>query len=157
MSKVFFTVKKILILASFAVLLCLSAASAAVKGNPIVITSQTLTADNKNNTAVFEGSVVATSEDIVIHSDAMKVSYNEDLGEITEIHAYGNVKVEKKERAIFSKEAVYLEREKKIIFTGEPRAVEGENVITGSQIIYFLKDDRTIVESSNVVINNNQE
>ena len=42
-------------------------------------------------------------------------------------------------------------------FTGQAArcaagAVEGDNVITGSQIIYFLKDDRAVIEGSRVIL-----
>lgn len=157
MSKAFFTVRNVLTIL-FLSSLCFSVIPArAVKEKPIVITSQTLTADNRKNTAVFEGSVVATSEDIVIYSDRMEVSYNDSAGEIIKIHAYGNVKVQKDERAIFAEEAIYLGQEEKIIFKGEPKVVDGDNVISGTQIIYFFKDERAVVESSNVTINSNQK
>ncbi|MEE8329872.1 MAG: LptA/OstA family protein [Thermodesulfovibrionia bacterium] len=137
----------------FLSLLCfLVTPTPAAKEKPIVITSKTLIIDNKNKTAIFEGSVVAKSEDIIIYSDKMEVFYNESQEEITKIHVYGNVRVLSKERAIFSNEATYLGREEKIIFSGEPKAVDGENVITGTQIIYFLKDDRTIVEGGRIIL-----
>ncbi|MBI5058098.1 MAG: hypothetical protein HZB61_15920 [Nitrospirae bacterium] len=123
---------------------------------PVVITSQTLTADSKSNTAVFEGSVVAKTNDITIYSDKMTVFYNNTESKINRIEASGNVRVIKKERAIFSDEAVYLEEEKKIIFKGNPKAVEGENIITGTEIIFFLKDDRAVVEGSKVILQNKQ-
>lgn len=119
---------------------------------PITITSRTLIADNKKNVAIFEGSVVATNEDITIHSDRMEVSYNNSLGKIVKIYAYGNVKAFKNERAIFAEEAIYSGQDEKIVFTGEPKAVDGENVITGTEIIYFLKENRTIVKGSRVVL-----
>ncbi len=131
-----------------------AASDVEVEKKPIVITSQTLTADNKSNIAIFEGSVVATTDDITIYSDKMTVFYNNSEKKITKIDAIGNVKVHKDEKAIFSKKATYLGEEEKIIFTGNPKAVEGENVITGTQIIYFLKDDRVIVEGSRVVLQN---
>ena len=81
---------------------------------PIVITSQTLTADNNNKTAVFEGSVVATKEDLTIYSDKMTVYYDNSEGKIKKIYAVGNVKAHKGDRVIFSDEATYLEAEKKI-------------------------------------------
>ncbi|MBI5099577.1 MAG: lipopolysaccharide transport periplasmic protein LptA [Nitrospirae bacterium] len=124
------------------------------ENKPVVITSKTLTADNKNNTAIFEGSVVATTDDLTIYSDKMTVFYDNSESKIKEINASGNVKVHKKERAIFSDEAVYMENEKKIIFKGHPKAVEGENVITGTQIIFFLQDDRAVVEGSRVILQN---
>lgn len=124
---------------------------------PVVITSETLTADNKNNTAVFEGSVVAKTDDITIYSDTMTVFYDNSESKLNKIEAAGNVKVHKKDRAIFSDHATYLDNEKKIVFTGNPRAVEGENVITGTQIIFFLQDDRALVEGSKVILQNRQE
>ncbi len=158
MSKAFFTIRNVLIILLFLTLFYLSVIpTIAAKEKPVVITSQTLTADNKNNTAIFEGSVVAKSGDMIIYSDKIEVSYNNSQGEITKIHAYGNVRVHKKERAIFSKEATYLGQEEKIIFIGEPKVVDGENVITGTQIIYFLTDDRIIVNGSRVVLKKHQE
>lgn len=155
MSKAFSTVNSILI---SLILICLYIVTAiAAEEKPITITSKTLIADNKNNVAIFEGSVVAKSEDIVVHSDKMVVSYANPEGKITRIDAYGNVRAYKKERVIFSKEATYFGQEEKIVFTGDPKAIEGENVIAGTQIIYFLKDDRAVVEGSRVVLKKKQE
>ena len=152
MLKAFFIIKNVFIIV-FLMLFYLSVTPAAeVKGSSMVITSQTLTADNKNNTAVFEGSVMARTDDIFIYSDKMEVSYDNSQGKIKKVHALGNVRVHKKERAIFSQEAIYLGEEDKIVFKGEPKAVDGENVITGTQIIYFFRDDRTVVEGSRVVL-----
>ncbi len=157
MSKVSFTNKSAFIIILLT-LLCLSAVPvSAAKRKPLVITSETLTADNKKNTVIFEGSVVAKSEDIVIYADKMEVSYNNSKGEITNIHAYGNVRVQNEERVIFSNAATYFGQEEKIIFNGEPKAVDGENVITGTQIIYFIKDERTIVKGSRLVLKKHQE
>jgi len=122
----------------------------------ITITSETLTADSRNSTAVFEGSVVAKMDDITIYSNRMIVSYSDAENNVKEIHATGNVKVHSKERAIFSEEASYINNEEKIIFTGNPKAIEGNNVITGKRIIYFLKDDRAVVEGSRVILQNKQ-
>lgn len=123
---------------------------------PIVITSDTLTADNKNSTAVFEGSVVAKTSDITIYSDKMTVLYDDSESRVKEIHAVGNVKVNNRERAMFSDEAIYIDDEEKIIFTGNPKAIEGGNMISGTRIIFFLKEDRAVVEESRVILQNKQ-
>lgn len=119
---------------------------------PIIITAKTLIADNKNNVVIFEGTVVAKSKDMTIYSDRMEVFYANSMGEITKIFAQGNVKTIKDNHVIFSKEATYSKQEEKIIFTGEPRVVDGENVVTGTEVIYYLKEDRSVVKSSRVVI-----
>jgi lipopolysaccharide export system protein LptA len=123
---------------------------------PIVITSETLTADNKNQTATFEGSVVATTGEISIQSDKMVVYYDNSENKVSKIHALGNVKVNKEEQAIFSDEAMYLDNEQKIVFSGNPKAVEGENLITGKQIIFFLKEDRAVIEGSKLILQNSE-
>jgi lipopolysaccharide export system protein LptA len=122
------------------------------EGRRVVITSETFTADNKSNTAIFEGTVVATIKDITIHSDRMTIYYDGSRGSIEKIHATGSVRVHRGGSAIFSDDATYLGNEEKIVFTGEPKLVDGENVVTGTRIIYFLKDDRAIVEGSRVVL-----
>jgi lipopolysaccharide export system protein LptA len=58
---------------------------------------------------------------------------------------------------LFSKEAVYLDNEEKIIFSGNPKAVEGDNVITGEKIIFFIKDERAVVEGSRVILKNKKD
>lgn len=118
---------------------------------PVVITSTTLTADNKARTALFEGSVIAKSENMTLYSDRMLVYYTE-AGKITKIEATGHIKLIKGERVITSDSAVYLAEEEKVIFTGEPRAMEGSSIVTGAKMTYYLKDDKSIVENSKVII-----
>jgi lipopolysaccharide export system protein LptA len=60
---------------------------------PIVITSETLSADNKARTALFKGSVVAKAKEMTIYSDEMLVYYAETTGNIKQIEAGGNVKL----------------------------------------------------------------
>lgn len=125
--------------------------SGEIKG-PIVITSQMLTADNKTNTAIFEHSVVAKTTDTTIYSDKMIVLSDKDTGNVTRIDAEGKVKFIKGDRVVVSEKATYLADGEKIIFTGEPRATEGENVVTGKKMTYFMKEDRFLVEESKVFL-----
>ena len=156
MSRPFFIVNFLLITLTFYIAAFAAGLPGNAKKEAVIITSQSLTADNKNNTAVFEGSVVAKTGGIIMYADKMTVFYDNSESKIKKIHAIGNVRVHKKERALFSEEAIYLEDEEKIIFTGNPKAVEGENVITGKQIIFYLKDDRAVVEGSRVILQNKQ-
>lgn len=120
---------------------------------PIVITASTLTADNKAHTALFEGSVVAKTENMTIYSDKMLVYYTED-GKIIKIDADGNVKLIRGERVITSGAATYIAGDEKAIFTGQPKAMDGGSVVTGTKMIYMMKEDRSIVENSRVFIDN---
>lgn len=125
------------------------------KEEPTVITSKTLTVDNRAKTALFEGSVVARKGEMTLFADRMLVHYSEKEGDssIKKIDADGNVRLLKGERIVTSRHAIYFaDPEEHIIFTGEPRASEGENVITGTKMIYFMADDRSIVENSRVLL-----
>ncbi|MFA5353671.1 MAG: LptA/OstA family protein [Thermodesulfovibrionales bacterium] len=120
---------------------------------PTVITSQTLTADNKARTALFEGSVTAKKGDMTITSDRMMVHYSGEKGSsITRIDADGHVKLLKGERSVTSKAATYLTDPERVIFTGEPVATDGDNVVKGSKMTYFVREDRYTVESSKVFL-----
>jgi lipopolysaccharide export system protein LptA len=120
----------------------------------VVITSDRLMADNIKHTALFEGNVIAKTEDMTIYSDRMMVYYTEDGKKMDRIEASGNVKVVRGERTVVSNEATYYDEEEKVVFTGNPQAWEGDNKVTGTVMTYFIKDDRSIVENSKVVIIN---
>lgn len=122
-----------------------------IKG-PIVIKSDRLIADNRSNTALFEGSVVANTPDITMYSDKMLVYYERKTGNIKKIESEGNVRVIKDDRVIVSQKAVYYADGEKVVFTGNPRAAEGENVVTGEVMTYFINDDRYLVEDGKVFL-----
>ena len=153
---------KLLSTVSLCLILILTAAAGAeeqkqkVKG-PITVTSETLTSDNKEHTALFEKNVVAKSTNMTINADWMLVYYKEQGGDVTKIEAKGNVKVFRETKVITSDEAVYFADEEKVVFTGNPRAIDGENVVTGSKITYFTEDDRSFVDNSKVIMKNRQE
>lgn len=147
---------------SFAILFLLSASAysdeevKSTKG-PITITSERLTADNQARKALFEVSVVARTTDTTIYCDRMLVYYEKDTGNVKRIDSSGNVKFIKENRVITSREATYYADGEKIIFTGEPRAVEGENVVTGTRMTYFMNEDRFFVEDSKVFLSKKKE
>ena len=74
---------------------------------------------------------------------------NRDISTIT---ATGNVKVVRGEKTITANEAVYYKEEDKIVLTGEPKAWEKDDVVTGTRMTIFLKEDKSIVEGSKVVV-----
>ena len=118
---------------------------------PIEITSSTLQADNRADTALFEGSVVAKTGEMTLYADRMTVFYSED-GTVEKIEAKGGVKLVKDSQVVTSGKAVYLAGERKAIFTDNPRGVKGGNVVTGSKMIYLLDDNRFLVEDSKVFL-----
>lgn len=149
---------------------------------PLVITSSTLTADNEENTATFEGNVVARKGDTTLYADRMIVFAKKDLqgaaeggqsapgsepqkpvkakasadqgaGDVDRIEAYGNVRLIKGTKVVTAAQAIYYTQpEEYVVFRGDPRAAEGRNVVTGSKMTYYMKDDRSVVENSKVFL-----
>lgn len=129
---------------------------ASVKG-PITVTAESLTADNKAHTALFEKNVVVRTQDMTIAADKMLIFYKEDGGEVTKIEATGNVRLIKESRVITAQNAIYYADEDKVVFTGEPKAIDGDNVVTGSTMTYLIKEDRSRVENSRVFLKNKRD
>jgi len=152
--------KRLLIISIFFLFLPIQSSAENQKANikgPITITSETLTADNKAHTALFEKNVVAKTTNLTIQADKMLVFYKEDGGDVTKIESTGNVKVLKEDRIITSKAATYYADEEKVVFTGEPRAMDGDNVVSGTKIVYFMTNDRFFVENSKVILKSKKE
>ena len=123
---------------------------------PIVITSESLVADQKAGRAVFEGSVEARSEDMALVSERMTVFYTEDGG-VERIEAEGQVRLTHEERVVVAEEALFVMAERKITFTGNPKAMEGPNVVTGSKMVYLMDEDRFLVEGSRVILKQSEQ
>jgi lipopolysaccharide export system protein LptA len=116
------------------------------------VTSDTLTADKLAQTMLFEHNVVATAQNMTLYADKMLVSYASETGNVSVIEATGAVKLHKESRLITAQKAIYYADEDKVIFSGNPRALDGENVVTGTKMIFFISDDRTYVENSKVYL-----
>jgi lipopolysaccharide transport protein LptA len=152
MSKLF-SFNRALVPCLMSAVLLLTGVSFAQQGlkGPTVITSKRLLADNKKNFALFEGAVVAKNSDMTLHSNKMEVYYDEN-GNVQKIIAFGNVKLIRAERVVTSEHAEYFTSERKVVFTENPKAVEGGNIVTGSKMTYLLDEDRSIVEDSKVYL-----
>lgn len=123
------------------------------RSDSIVITSRTMMTDNKANTALFEGSVIAKKGDLTLYADKMLVYYSEQKSgsNVKQVDAESNVKLIKGERVITAAFAVYFSApEERVVFTGDPRASDGESIVTGSRMTYFIKGERSLVEDSKV-------
>jgi len=146
----------------------------------IIITSQSMVFKNHDNTAVFSDDVVLTKGDFVMQANQMIVYFDAEgapassrasgsPGEapqapasdlptfgnraVSLIDATGNVTMRQGQKTTKSKKAVYHQREEKVVLTGDPEAWEAGYRVTGSKMTMFLKEDRSVVEGSRVVIN----
>jgi lipopolysaccharide export system protein LptA len=124
---------------------------------PTVITANSLTADNQAKTALFTGNVVAKKGEGTLFADKMLVYYTDagdgENGNIDRIECTGKVKLVRNYRIITAGKAVYYAgKDERVVFTESPRATENRNVVIGSVMTYYFKDDRSVVENSKIYI-----
>jgi lipopolysaccharide export system protein LptA len=118
---------------------------------PLVVTSDSMEADNQGNTVTFTGNVTLKKEGMTLASDSMVVFYNPQSKDIREIDAYGNVVVRKEGRTAFSNKAAYYSREEKIVLTGDARIIEHENELGGDTITLYMREERSSIEGGKVL------
>ncbi len=124
-----------------------------VKKGPIVITSDRLSADSSAHTAVFSGRVQARNGNMWLYADKMVVHYGEEGG-VQTIDAIGSVKLIKEDRVITSGKARYTKADDRVVFTENPKIVQGSTVVTGVIITYYVSSDRMDVQNSKVIMQN---
>lgn len=125
---------------------------------PVDIRSDSLTVHQKKHRAVFSGNVEAVQGDLTIRCHRLTVSYlNPDdpktkASKIRMMVFEGDVSITQGLRKGHCQRAEYNRPKGRIICTGAPWVVEGENKIRGERIEYFLEKDEVKVVRPRAVI-----
>lgn len=141
---------------------------------PLHITASRLEADQKNGVIVFSGQVKAQHGDAILYADQLEVYFQSspsastappaaaapkekagpsplgDLGgeKITRIVARGQVRFVQEDRVATGQEAVYYKDREEVVLVGNPQLWRAENTLKGEKIIFNLRDNKVLVESS---------
>jgi lipopolysaccharide export system protein LptA len=130
------------------------------KGEPkeMVIKSNKLEVDDNRKVVIFTGNVDAKREDFVINCNKLVVFYkslpgvketDEGKTEVDKIVATGQVKISHSQGAAATAEkAVYYQRDEKVVLTENPVVKKGNDFVEGDRITMYLKENRSVVESS---------
>jgi lipopolysaccharide export system protein LptA len=113
---------------------------------PIDITSDMVETDTKDSLITFKGNVTARQRDMVIYADFLEAIISRDGKAIEKVTAGGNVKIQQGLRVANCEKAVFYNLEKKVVLTGEPRVWEGENMVSGEEIVVDINRDRVEVK-----------
>jgi len=138
------------LLVLFALFLLVASVEAATKPkgstkrSPIIVTSKQMEAHSKEGWILFKGDVKATQEDMKVEADRLKIIFN-SKGKMEKILAFGHVKVVRGERVVVAEKAEYRVNEDVVEFTGHPKAWEGKNLVIGERMLYYLKENRSVV------------
>jgi lipopolysaccharide export system protein LptA len=139
---------------------------------PMSITSGSMTVKNLEQRVVFDRDVTITNGDMDLSADRVEVILvrSADSGgegqpfaggmgpnllaqeNIERIEAEGRVKVVQGKKTATADHAVYQRAEETVVLTGHPETWEEGVRIQGSKITILLKEQRSIVEESRVVI-----
>jgi len=116
------------------------------KGQPIDITSDKVEAYWKENLIIFKGNVIARQKDMVIYADSLEAVIIEDGKGIDRVIAGGNVKIQQGLRVANCRKAVFYNVDQKVVLTGEPKVSEGDNIVSGDEIIFDIEKNRVEVK-----------
>ncbi|MDP2970950.1 MAG: outer membrane protein assembly factor BamD, partial [Deltaproteobacteria bacterium] len=115
-------------------------------GEPIDITSDRVETFSKENLIVFRGNVVARQKDMVIYSDSLEALVFEDGKGIEKVVAGGNVKIQQGLRVAHCQKAIFYNRDQRVVLTGDPKVLEGDNLVSGEEIIFDIAKNRIEVK-----------
>ncbi len=105
---------------------------------PIQIKSSELTTDSANRTATFIGKVSARQGDVTIYCDRLVIFYSDKEKDVDKVEAFGNVRIVQGNSTAQAGHAVYENKAAKIVLDDNPRVYQGEDIVTGKVITYFL-------------------
>jgi len=117
-----------------------------VGSEPICVSAKTLVWDHKGHKATFRHEVVAEQENLTIHCDDLTIYFNEDDSDITHLVSKGNVRIVQMDWRASCEEAMYDRVENRIVLEGDPVIRQGGNEVRGKRIIFFLAENRSVVE-----------
>lgn len=121
---------------------------------PITVEADHMSSTEKTNSVLFTGDVDARQGDVRIRSDKMTVYYSPKKNEgkattagqkVDKMVNEGNVEITRGEWLGTAKKSIYLEDKKQFVLTGDAKAWEGQNMISGEKIIYYLEEERSEV------------
>jgi lipopolysaccharide transport protein LptA len=131
-----------------------------------------MTVKNQERVAIFDQNVIVNKGDLTITADHVKITFN-PMAEyhatekekvpvlsgskfnnevVSELHAWGNVVMQHGTRRAESQEAIYDQKDEKVILLGTPVVFEEGYQISGVKMTIFLKDNSSVVEGSKVLI-----
>ncbi len=108
-------------------------------GQPVEITADLLSVNQKESTATFSGNVVVIQGELRLSADEILVDYVQgDKSKIDKLHASGHVLLATSSEAAEAENAVYSLTTKQIEMTGNVLLTQKDSAITGQKLIVDL-------------------
>ena len=128
------------------------------KAESIDIDSDEATLYLKNYEALFSKNVVVNQKKMNIFTDNFLVNFNASTQSIDKAKAYPLVKIVEDDRVATCETAFLLNREQKIVMRGNPKVVQGNDVVEGKIIIFFTAENKILFDEAvgEVEVNKNK-
>jgi len=149
-----FSLRRLLLTAMVATSFLLSAGTGFCEDEPIHIEADRMVSQEQDNSVVFIGNVDASQGQVNIRSDEMTVYYTQkdstkskgQSSQVKKLICRGNVEITQDDWLGTGKRMDYFAKDRKVILTGDARAWQGQNMVSGQTIVYYLDEKRSVVE-----------
>jgi lipopolysaccharide export system protein LptA len=121
------------------------------KKDPIFITSDWMEVDQKKNTITYKGRVVTVQSEMTMRSETLTAYYDPEMKQMKQIIAEGKVNATQGNRVATGQKAVFDDQAKTVTLTGSPMMRQGNSQVSGVKIVYFIEQDRSIVEGDDKI------
>jgi len=118
------------------------------QNQPIEIVSEHLEISEQQRQSVFTGDVVATQGEMTLNTDKLTVVFQQDQDAVDHLIALGHVVFVYLDRRATAEKAVFYQQDEKLVLTGNAVITQGENTISGDEIVLFLRENRSLVKSA---------
>lgn len=122
--------------------------SALERDQPIEVTAQQLEVLQLQRQSIFTGEVVARQGDMTLYAEKLLVIFQQEHDEVERLEAIGGVRVVQLDRIATAEKAIFYQLEGRLVLNGNAEVTQGENKIAGDRITLYLKENRSLVESS---------
>lgn len=119
-----------------------------VNADSIDIDSDRAQVFSKKNQALFESNVVVKQKDMNIYTDNFLIDYNGKNKAIDKAVAYDVVKIVQQDRVATCTKAFLLNRQQKIVLTGSPKVVQGNDTVVGKVVVFFTKEKKILFDDA---------
>jgi lipopolysaccharide export system protein LptA len=121
---------------------------------PINIEANRMVSQENDNSVVFIGNVDARQGKLTIRADEMTVFYTggkngkdkQAISQMEKLICKNNVKIVQNDWLGTGDRMDYFAKERKVILSGNAKAWQGQNMVAGKTIIYYLDEKRSVVE-----------
>jgi lipopolysaccharide export system protein LptA len=119
---------------------------------PIHITGNSMSFDQNRKFVLWTGRVHVNNGTSQITSDTLRVNYGQDLHDVREMIADGNVRISQGTRWATGDHAFLDQTKHTVTLTGSPVVHDGEDQIAGTKITVHLDTNQSDVENARAVI-----